>query len=1133
MDHSYSKPWNWRPENTYAKPTKTLFVQPCAALAQTSLSSIEEEVDVDEDVAVPVPPYDMSKVRPLMQECETHVNFVRREEDVDADEWEERVSRVNWTPVQNRLFNKMVRLLQADRLARLAQAGNWNEPVLRRITVDKTVRRIRQMLASVGWDIRLTQWLHATLIENLSRQYLAAYLDVLQSLKAKVPTLVDKMIAVSTLASKTGPASAENLNNLLKRPWDPAAGSLSQHKPRKLPGNPILVIAPSSPSTGSVQTTRAQQWFAHLSTLGQVITVIMPTGAGTSRMTMTNCLDQMIAATRSKISELKTDFPGRPVILIGWNTGGAIACQVALLEQVTAVVCLGFPVFTVEGNRGEPNDTLLDLHCPVLFVIGQNASTARQEVVEDIRERMRVETGLVVVGSADDQLRVGKTKKLMEGVTQSMIDRCILDEVGDFLGSILMHPYQPPTRAPHIFTPTSQSMPTTGQTGAGKVERKGKHLSSNSLDSEPSSPAAKRSRPGTPLNGNSTTISASAAIAAASAAITPTKSSLTTLPTLVSVAGASVSPVQVPRRKSRMTSAQKMLLNSVKLPGSQDSKWVGQVRQGVHSPSQVGSAPGGITVNIGSLASLAPIGPIRLAPSSTSASATTSTSVHTASEEGREHTERARSTSLTIHGTLISSGNTNTSTSLPSTATVSAPISRSIVTPAVTSSVGRGLTSSTATVLQLQGKQLLGGRTVSRTAGGGALTTLSSLLQGGAGTRIVTSSASSVLLAPSADTHQLKVLGNEDNLQTLVSNGSQVVASTRVLSSMGRTLDLSKLTVLTSGTGAGGKSIVGAASGGNVVMLAESPHTTSSSSLLVPLSGVSPSPITLLPFGTTTSTRTTSDGNSAGQCLTVVSKMSASSPSRQTFTQHQMKMTGPKLTTYTVPSGHLKRPDSSVAASKPPKIGRMLDAPSPATLEEEEDDALTPAKILELPIIFAKDDDSLFTGNKAEPEVLSTPIVVPIDASAAEGGASSVLTTGDTISFPLEDDVTDQMSSFIKPAAAAVSAQNLVLIKSGNSREKVNALGGRPVLQKTQRILHTIGKKPITNQSAGLKYTKIILTNRHPSLKVGGQESDNDSELSVVRNKMEGIELEATTDVTKQSSVRLDITGMEDIDIGH
>ena len=39
MDHSYSKPWNWRPENTYAKPTKTLFVQSTLAWAQTTLPS--------------------------------------------------------------------------------------------------------------------------------------------------------------------------------------------------------------------------------------------------------------------------------------------------------------------------------------------------------------------------------------------------------------------------------------------------------------------------------------------------------------------------------------------------------------------------------------------------------------------------------------------------------------------------------------------------------------------------------------------------------------------------------------------------------------------------------------------------------------------------------------------------------------------------------------------------------------------------------------------------------------------------------------------------------------------------------------------------------------------------------------
>lgn len=45
--------------------------------------------------------------------------------------------------------------------------------------------------------------------------------------------------------------------------------------------------------------------------------------------------------------------------------------------------------------------------------------------MEDLRERMRVETGLIIVGSADDNLRVNKRKKKSEGITQSVVDRCI------------------------------------------------------------------------------------------------------------------------------------------------------------------------------------------------------------------------------------------------------------------------------------------------------------------------------------------------------------------------------------------------------------------------------------------------------------------------------------------------------------------------------------------------------------------------------------------------------------------------------------------------------------------------------------------------------------------------------------
>lgn len=46
--------------------------------------------------------------------------------------------------------------------------------------------------------------------------------------------------------------------------------------------------------------------------------------------------------------------------------------------------------------------------------------------MEDLRERMRVETGLIIVASADDYLRVSKKKRKLEGITQAFIDKCII-----------------------------------------------------------------------------------------------------------------------------------------------------------------------------------------------------------------------------------------------------------------------------------------------------------------------------------------------------------------------------------------------------------------------------------------------------------------------------------------------------------------------------------------------------------------------------------------------------------------------------------------------------------------------------------------------------------------------------------
>ncbi|XP_035216576.1 KAT8 regulatory NSL complex subunit 3-like [Stegodyphus dumicola] len=153
-------------------------------------------------------------------------------------------------------------------------------------------------------------------------------------------------------------------------------------------------------------------------------------------MTIEDCIDEIVISVRNKVAEMKNQYPDRPIILLGWTVGALIACHVALHESVSSVICLGFPLTGVNGSRGDLDDPLLDSKVPTLFVVGQNATMCSIDDVEDFRSRMRAETGLVVVGGCDDYLNMSSIKMKFEGATQAMVDRCILDEISDFLSCV-------------------------------------------------------------------------------------------------------------------------------------------------------------------------------------------------------------------------------------------------------------------------------------------------------------------------------------------------------------------------------------------------------------------------------------------------------------------------------------------------------------------------------------------------------------------------------------------------------------------------------------------------------------------------------------------------------------------------
>lgn len=360
-------------------------------------------------------------------------------------------SRVTWTATQKRLFSDLIKILDEDRLGRLTYEGSWNEPVLRRNIIDKSVSRASSLFAGISWDVKLTQWLHGSLLDNLPKSYLVAYLDLLQSLRTKLPALVDRMIW------GRGPA--------LKEPWDPGAPLARARPPPHLPPpQPVFVFAPCG-------GPRMHRWVVLFAQLGPVVQVQSPSQSIGAADTLLVVADRALASIRARIAEARNS--DRPIVLVGVGAGAALALQAADAERVACCICLGPALLTAEGRRGEPDDVaLLDAPCPVLFIVGQCAHRCTRELAEDIRQRMRVRTGLVIVGSADDHLRMAKSRRRRHGVTQTIVDRCVLDEIAEFIGGVLSIP-PPATQPPQHAQQTAASNPQLPQV---KISRPGQYV---------------------------------------------------------------------------------------------------------------------------------------------------------------------------------------------------------------------------------------------------------------------------------------------------------------------------------------------------------------------------------------------------------------------------------------------------------------------------------------------------------------------------------------------------------------------------------------------------------------------------------------------------------------------------------
>ena len=195
----------------------------------------------------------------------------------------------------------------------------------------------------------ILNWLHITLADNLTNSFLQIYLDAIQHLRQRVPSLVDKFFT----PIKSKPVLSTKISKQIIQ-QDPIQSILNNYKPKRLSHSPLFLIVPNGPQIAHQFTSqRMKHWHSIFGSLGKVITINI--SQNKNNMRVSNCLKELRYAVKDKINECKLNFSeNRPLVLVGFGHSSLIAASCALesYNQISATICLGFPLTGINGFRG-------------------------------------------------------------------------------------------------------------------------------------------------------------------------------------------------------------------------------------------------------------------------------------------------------------------------------------------------------------------------------------------------------------------------------------------------------------------------------------------------------------------------------------------------------------------------------------------------------------------------------------------------------------------------------------------------------------------------------------------------------------------------------------------------------------
>jgi predicted alpha/beta-hydrolase family hydrolase len=171
-------------------------------------------------------------------------------------------------------------------------------------------------------------------------------------------------------------------------------------------------------------------WAGLLRTLGSVHVLDYPYMAeGRKRP---DPLPKLLAAHRAALDRVRQSHTDG-IVLIGKSMGSRVGCHLALEEDTTALVCLGYPLC----GGGDPaklrDEVLRKLRTPILFVQGTRDPLCPLDLLAEVRRQMKARNELHLVESGNHSLLVSKTQLKATRQSQDDVDRRILEAIHDFV----------------------------------------------------------------------------------------------------------------------------------------------------------------------------------------------------------------------------------------------------------------------------------------------------------------------------------------------------------------------------------------------------------------------------------------------------------------------------------------------------------------------------------------------------------------------------------------------------------------------------------------------------------------------------------------------------------------------------